>query len=118
MGKIYDLTERAFQYAERLTDYVLSLPKTIPNIEYGRQLIRSGGSVGANYIEANEGLGSKDFYLHLKISRKEAKESIHWLRLTRPNEQQIKEQEWLIGESEQFIKIFSSIINKQKNQEP
>ena len=82
--KIYDLEERANKFADRVTDYVLKLPKTTPNVEYGRQLVRSGGSVGANYIEASEGLGVKDFDLHIKISKKEAKESRHWLRLTRP----------------------------------
>ena len=112
--KIYDLEERAFKFAERVVDYVLKLPKTIPNIEYSRQLIRSSGSVGANYIEANEGLGTKDFDLHIKISRKEAKESGYWLRLTRPISEQEVEKQSLIKESEEFIRIFSSIINKRK----
>ncbi len=47
----------------------------------GRQLLRSSGSVGANYIEANESLGRKDFLFRVWISRKEAKESHYWLRL-------------------------------------
>lgn len=113
--KIYDLEERTFKFADRITDYVLKLPKTIPNIEYGRQLVRSGGSVGANYIEANEGLGTKDFDLHIKISRKEAKESRHWLRLTRSLADQQSEKSALIQETEEFVKIFSSMINKRKN---
>jgi four helix bundle protein len=114
-GKIWDLEERSFKFADRTTDYVLKLPKTIPNIEYSHQLIRSGGSVGANYIEANEGLGTKDFDLHIKISRKESKESRQWLRLTRPLLDQEEEKKFLIKESEEFIRIFSSIINKRKN---
>ena len=113
--KIFDLEERAFKFADRITDYVLKLPKTIPNVEYGRQLVRSGGSVGANYIEANEGLGTKDFDLHIKISKKEAKESRQWLRLTRPLPDQEPEKLALIQEAEEFVKIFSSIINKRKN---
>ena len=113
--KIYNLEERTFAFAERVTDFVLKLPKTIPNIEYGRQLVRSGGSVGANYIEANECLGSKDFDLHIKISKKEAKESKHWLRLVRPVSEQETERVFLITESEEFVKIFSSIIHKRKS---
>ncbi len=113
-GKIWDLEERAFKFADRITTYVLKLPKTIPNIEYSHQLVRSGGSVGANYIEANEGLGTKDFDLHMKISRKESKESRQWLRLTRPLPEQETEKLSLIKESEEFIRIFSSIINKRK----
>jgi len=57
------------------------LPKTIANIEDSKQLIKSSGSVGANYIEANEKLSKKDFLFRMKISRKEAKESVYWLRL-------------------------------------
>lgn len=114
-NKIYDLEERAFKFADRITDYVLKLPKTAPNIEYGKQLIRSGGSVGGNYIEASEGLGTKDFDLHIKISRKEAKESRQWLRLSRPLPEQEAEKQLLIKEAEEFVKIFSSIINKRKN---
>lgn len=44
-------------------------------------MIKSSGSVGANYIEANEKLGEKDLKLRLKISRKEAKEPRYWLTL-------------------------------------
>jgi len=57
------------------------LPKTIANIEDGKQLIKSSGSTGANYREANESLSKKDFLMRIKISRKEAKESAYWLRL-------------------------------------
>jgi len=40
------------------------LPKSIANIEDGKQLIKASGSVGANYIEANESLGKKDFFIN------------------------------------------------------
>lgn len=54
---------------------VKKLDKTLTNIEDGKQLVRSSGSVGANYIEANESLSKKDFMMRIKISRKEAKEA-------------------------------------------
>ena len=60
---------------------VKKLRKISVNIEDGRQLIRSSGSVGANYIEANEALSKKDFIMRIKICRKEAKESRYWLGL-------------------------------------
>lgn len=116
-AKIFDLEERTQKFADRITDYVLKLPKTAANIEYGRQLVRSGGSVGANYIEANEALGDKDFEMHIKISRKEAKESRYWLRLTRPTTEQETEKQALIKEAHEYIKIFSSIINKRRNKD-
>jgi four helix bundle protein len=57
------------------------LPKSIISIEDGSQLVRSSGSVGANYIEAQEALSKKDFAMRVKISRKEARESRYWLNL-------------------------------------
>ncbi len=59
-SKQYDLEERTFQFAKQCRDFVKKLPRTISNIEYGKQLIRSSGSQAANYIEANESL-SKGF---------------------------------------------------------
>ena len=47
--KNYDLEERTYNFAKRCRDYVKKLPRTIPNIEYGRQLIRASGSVASNY---------------------------------------------------------------------
>lgn len=73
--KQYDLEERTFKFAKEMRAFVSILPRTISNIEDIKQLVRSSGSVGANYIEANESLGKKDFLMHVKISRKEAKET-------------------------------------------
>jgi four helix bundle protein len=77
----YDLEERTFKFAKAVRLFVKTLPKTIANIEDGKQLIKSSGSTGANYTEANESLSKKDFLMRIKISRKEAKESAYWLRL-------------------------------------
>ena len=57
----YDLEERTFQFAKNIAKYIKTLPKTISNTEYSSQVVRSSGSVGANYIEANESLSKKDF---------------------------------------------------------
>ncbi len=78
---IYDLEERTYQFAKAVRIFVKTLPKTIANIEDGKQLIKASGSVGANYIEANEALSKKDFKMRIKICRKEAKESAYFLRL-------------------------------------
>ena len=78
----YDLEERTFLFAQSVRRFFKRIPKTVSNRQDGRQLIRaSSGSVGANYIEANEPLGDKDFLFRVKICRKEAKESHYWLRL-------------------------------------
>ncbi|MGR3292636.1 MAG: four helix bundle protein [Candidatus Scalindua sp.] len=90
--------------------------KTISNIEYGKQVVRSSGSVGANYIEANEALSKKDFIMRIKISRKEAKESAYWLRLIAEtkSEEYTEDGNKLSNEATELKKIFSSILEKSK----
>lgn len=111
-AKIYDLEKRTYLFARNCGLLISKLPKTLSNIEDGKQLIRSSGSVAANYIEANENLGEKDLRFRLKISRKEAKESSLWLKLLldmNPNNEDLI---LLLDEAEQLRKILSSIINK------
>ncbi len=102
------------RFAKNVRDYVKNLPKNTSNFEYGKQLIRSSGSVGANYIEANESLSRKDFFMRVKISRKEAKESEYWLSLSEPQDIQSSEQSKLIKESIELRKIFGAILEKSK----
>jgi four helix bundle protein len=113
---VYDLEERTFQFAKDVRLFVKTLPKTISNFEDGKQLVRASGSVGANYREANEALSKKDFLMRIKISRKEAKESIYWLRLITETNQlnNADEAARLIQEAEELKKIFSSIAEKSK----
>jgi len=80
-SKRYDLEERTLNFTKGVINLTKGLPRTIANIEIIKQLVRSAGSVGANYIEANESLSKKDFIMRIKICRKEAKESRYWLRL-------------------------------------
>ena len=112
--KQYDLEERCFLFAKRINDYVRKLPKDIPNIENGKQLVRSGGSVGANYIEANEAMSKKDFRMRVKISKKEAKESRFWLALAAPLKENQEEKAKLIQEATELMKILGSILEKSK----
>jgi four helix bundle protein len=113
MNKPYDLEERTFLFAKECRNYIRTLPKTTSNLEDGKQLIRSSGSVGANYIEANEKLGDKDLIFRLKISRKEAKESKFWLRLLHElNPDQKTLSDSLLFEVEELRKILSAIIIK------
>lgn len=112
--KQYDLEERTFHFAKRTGLYVKQLPRSISNLGYGRQVVDASGSVGANYIEANEALGKKDFMMRIKICRKEAKESAYWLRLIVETNDEKWEQEGrkLLNEALELKKIFSSILTK------
>lgn len=114
-GKIkYDLEERTYQFAKDVALYCKKLPKNIINIRYIDQLIRASGSVGANYIEANEALSKKDFVFRIKISRKEAKEASYWISLIieTNSEEFIHEGERLGLEVVELKKIFSAILTK------
>ena len=114
-AKQYDLEERTLQFAIRYRELVKRLTKTLSNIEYSKQLIKSSGSVGANYREANESLSKKDFLMRIKICRKESKESIYWLNLVEVgNAADEEEKRLLIGEGTELMKIFGSIIVKSE----
>lgn len=116
MEKPYDLEERTYLFAKNCRIYVRKLPKTISNLEDGKQLVRSSGSVGANYIEANEKLGDKDFLFKSKISRKEAKESKYWIRLLQELNPDYRENSIsLFEEADELRKIFSAIISKSSS---
>jgi four helix bundle protein len=113
-AKPFDLEERTYEFARAIRLFVKRLPRTIGNIEDVRQLIRASGSVGANYIEANESLGKKDFLMRSRIARKEAKESRYWLRLLDVGQDAAVEAARcdLIKEATELLKILSAIINK------
>ncbi len=114
--KTYDLEGRTFNFAKTVRHFVKKLPKTIANNEDGRQLIKASGSVGADYIEANEALSKKDFILRIKICRKESKESRYWLRLvdTTDDIDMENERKYLENEASELMNIFGSILRKSK----
>lgn len=115
-SKQYDLEERTLNFAKRVRVLIKKLKTTMGNIEDGKQLVRSSGSVGANYIEANEALSKKDFILRSKICRKEAKESRYWLKLidTDSDVEIGKESDELIREATELMNIFGAIIRKSE----
>ena len=115
-SKRYDLEERTLQFAKDVRAFVKVLPRTIANEQDIRQLVRSSGSVGANYIEANDSLSKKDFLMRIKISRKEAKESRYWLRLLdiAGKESLDKTRGALIQEATELMNIFGAIVRKSE----
>jgi len=112
--KRYDLEERTLKFSKLVIQFVNTLPRTVANTELSRQLVRSAGSVGANYIEANEALGKKDFVMRTRIARKEAKETRYWLELVECSETQAQAQKVLVQEATELLKILSAIITKSE----
>ena len=115
-SKQYDLEDRTFNFVQRVRTLVKKLTKSMGNIEDRKQVIRSSGSVGANYIEANESLSKKDFVLRIKICRKEAKESRYWLRLIDMSRESTyeKERQNLAQEAYELTNIFGAILRNAK----
>ena len=114
--RLFDLEERTLHFSKDVAKFCKLLSADAVNREYITQVIRSSGSVGANYIEANEALSKKDFMMRIKICRKEAKETIYWLTLiAHCNEVDKQISAALIQEATELKKIFSSLLKKANN---
>jgi len=113
MPREYDLEDRTEKFAKDAIALCKKLPKNTINIELVSQAVRASGSVGANYIEANESLSKKDFFNRIKICRKEAKESRYWFRLMlSANAGFETETSPLIQEATELMNIFGAILRK------
>jgi four helix bundle protein len=114
--KPYDLEERTEEFARCVRRFVKRLPRTVANFEDIKQFVKASGSVGANYIEANEALGRNDFLMRIRIAKKEAKESAYWLRLMDcgTNEEVISERAQLVQESMELMLILAAILRKSE----
>ena len=115
-SKQYDLEDRTLAFAKKVRAFVKKLQKTTANIEDGKQVIKSSGSVGANYIEANEALSKKDFVVRIKICLKESKESRYWLKLVDTQGYVNLENEGkdLEKEATELMNIFGAILRKSE----
>jgi four helix bundle protein len=109
-----DLEARALLFAKDVRLFCRKLKWDTINLQDIKQVVRSSGSIGANYIEANENPGIADLKMHIRISRREAKETIYWLKLLFVEELKDFEIERnkLIDEAEQLKRIFSAILIK------
>jgi four helix bundle protein len=90
---------------------VRRLPRDVAGYEIGRQVLRSGTSVGANTEEADAAESTDDFLHKLKVALKEAQETRFWLRNIRESELLVdKEVDSLLQEIIELIKILNTII--------
>jgi len=111
-----NLEKRLFNLASRVQKLVQSLPKTETNRIYGRQIIRSSSSIGANYAKATCALTKKDFTNDINRARKEAKETLYWLTLIAEANQNIRPKiKDLLVEAEEIVKILSKSVKTAKN---
>ena len=113
--KIYDLEERTAKFGEDIIEFAKKVPKAVITIPLIQQLIKAGTSVGSNYCEADCAESRKDFEHKLGISKKEAKESKHWLRMISKAVPDLKDEaRRLWQESNELQRIFITIIKKSR----
>lgn len=106
----YDLDERTAVFGERIVEFALSLKETAVTRPLISQIVRSGTSVGANYIEADDAVSRKEFALKIGTCRKESRETKHWLRMivkAAPDQRDAAEPLW--REANELHLIFSKI---------
>lgn len=114
-SKFRALEERTTAFAKRVIHLCQSLPENRVNNPLVSQVVRSSGSIGANYREANEALGKKDFLYRLRLARKEGKETQHWFELiAEANPNVAARMTALFQEVHELRNILSAIIEKAK----
>lgn len=115
-GKVYDLEDRTTKFAILVVKLCRNLRADAVNQRLISQLVGSSGSIGANYREANDALGKRDFLNRLRIARKEAKETIHWLAILNEANPTYSDQiEKLTSEATELRNILSAIITSAQN---
>ncbi len=112
-GKVFDLEERTARFGESVIRFVKGVPRNEVTLPLVSQIVRSGTSVGANYVEADDADSKKDFRFKIGLCRREAKETRHWLRMIVCAEPQLRDQAAAIWqEAKELNLIFSSIKRK------
>jgi len=114
----YDLEERTAKFGEDILDLCNGIKQDAVTRPIISQLVRSGTSIGANYMEANAASSKKDFRNKIHICKKEAQETKHWLRmLSKASPDKQKEIRKLWGECQELTLIFGKIVSKLKREE-
>ena len=113
-SKKYNLIERTANFWESIIDFLKTLPNNTITRPLISQLIRSSTSIGANYMEADCADSKKDFRHKIVICKKEAKETLHWLRMLARAEQNQKEKcRKFYKEAHELVLIFSAILKRR-----
>ena len=112
---MYDLCERTSKFGEEIIDFAKSLPNNPVNKPLISQVVRSGTSIGANYMEADCAESKKDFQHKIAICKKESKETLHWIRMVaHANSERKVECRKLYKETHELLLIFSTILKNRK----
>ena len=111
MGKKNEIKDRSFDFALRIIELTDALPERNTGYVLGKQIMRSGTSIGANVEEALAGSSKKDFKYKMSIALREARETNYWLRLIKESEiMEPARLKSLIEESVELKKILTKIV--------
>ena len=112
-GKVYDIKERTFRFAVDVVRFISGLPRDTAGYALGRQLIRSGTSVGANVEEAAGGWTKKEFINSMNVAKREARETLFWLRVIKEaalvSEQKVSA---VLIERNELVSILTTIVKR------
>jgi len=108
-----EIEERMLNFSTAIIEISKNLAKTTENEIIKKQLIRSGSSIGANYIEANNAASKLDFRNKIFVAKKEAAETRYWLRILNTANPQINIGQ-LLDEYSQFLFILQKIVSSLK----
>ena len=114
-----DLNDRFYNFALKIVFLVRKLPREVATYEIGRQLVKAGTSIAANYEEARGAFSKEDFIYKISIAFKEARETNLWLRLMRDskiiNGNNVNNVNDLINESEEIRNILGTSLKTARN---
>lgn len=109
----YDLEERTAKFGEQVILFTRKVPVSEITRPLISQLVRSATSVGANYCEADSAHSKKDFLHKISICKKEARETMHWLRMVAVATPDLKDESRMLWqEVKELMLIFSAILRK------
>jgi len=112
----YDLIDRTTKFGKDSIEFCRIVKRDIINDPLVRQYIRSATSIGANYSEADSAVSKKDFAYKIGVARREAKETVYWLKIFLTAVPEEKETILkLLDEAEQLCLILNSIFRSTKN---
>lgn len=112
----YNLEERTAKLGESIINFANKIPKNVTTLPLISQIVRSGTSIGANYCEADDAESKKDFIHKIGICKKEARETMHWLRMISvATPERRVEARILWQEAKELNLIFNAIVHSSRN---
>ncbi|MDO8600823.1 MAG: four helix bundle protein [bacterium] len=114
-GNKYDLEERTAKFGEEIIKFSKKISQNSVTLPLITQLVKAGTSVGANYCEADDAESKADFKHKIGISKKEARETKHWLRMIAIATPELQEDARVLWqEAKELNLIFNAIVKKLK----